>query len=547
MPVVTLYFERLTKLLGRKISKEKITSTLPFLGLDIEEQTLDHVNVEYSPNRPDFSTDYGVATGLQGLLEIKLDMPQLKIKKGTDTIRADLSVGKIRPYIVAIKAMGGKMDDETIRQIITMQEDLHNGIGRRRKKVSIGIHDLAKIKFPLVYKAVERTHRFVPLTSNTEMTISEILENTETGIAYSHLLEASKKVPVIVDSTGNTISFPPIINSKLTEVTSKSKDLLVEVTALDKTAAEDALAVVAYTLQTVGFKLYSVRISGSRNSTVSLESRKMLLDPSLVNDTLGLSVSPAVMVKSLRKNRLDARIKGKQILCLIPRYRTDIFGPIDLVEEVALGYGIQNLEPTLPPAKSAGQKNRVTVSLEAARNTMIGLGYSEVMNFGLVGKQIQYDLTKREPSGIISVSDSKSQEHQILRNSLLPGLVDTLSRNIHESYPQKIFETGTVFYRDNPINEEIHLACTSAHNDVSYTEIKSVLQSLLKSGFDIACTTKISQDPIFVEGRTADILVDGKKIGIIGELASGVLDNFKMRIPVAGFEIKLTGLIFDQT
>ncbi|MDE1815720.1 MAG: phenylalanine--tRNA ligase subunit beta [Thaumarchaeota archaeon] len=544
MPVVTLYFNRISKMLGRKVSKEKIISTLPFLGLDIEEETSDHINVEYSPNRPDFSTDYGVVTGLQGLLEIKLGMPLLKIKKGKNTIKVDSSVGKIRPYVVAIEAIGGKLDDETIRQIITMQEDLHNGIGRRRKKVSIGIHDLDKIKFPLVYKAVERTHRFVPLNSQNAMAISEILEKTETGVTYKHLLE-SNKVPIIMDLAGNTISFPPIINSKLTEVTSKSKNLLVEVTANDKNAADDVLAVVAYALQNAGFKLHSVRILGPRNSTPKLESRKMLLDPVLVNGMLGLDLTLSIMIKSLRKNRLDAKVKGKQILCLIPRYRTDIFGPIDLVEEVALGYGIEKMEYTIPPAKSAGQKNKTTVALEAVRDTMIGLGCLEVMNFGLVGKQTQYDMTKRDSSGIISVADSKSQEHQILRDMILPGLIDTLSRNIHEPYPQKIFETGTVFHRGNPIHEEIHLACASAYNEVSYTEIKSVLQSLLKSGFDIACTTKNSQNSLFIEGRTADILVNGKMIGTIGELSPQVLDNFKMRVPVAGFEIKLTGLIFD--
>jgi phenylalanyl-tRNA synthetase beta chain len=543
MPVVTLYFNRITKLLGSKVSREKIIYTLPFLGLDIEEETQDHINVEYSPNRPDFSTDYGIVTSLQGLLGIKLGAPQLGIKKGTHVIKADASVAKVRPYIVAIEALNGKMDDETIRQIITMQEDLHNGIGRKRKKVSIGIHDLNKIKFPLVYKTVEKTHRFIPLNLQDNMTVSEILDKTETGLAYRHLLGESKKVPVIVDSAQNTISFPPIINSKLTEVTTASKNLLVEVTATDKNAAEDALAVVSYTLQNAGFKLSSVRISGPRNSTPLLTSRKMLLDPVLVKNTLGLDMSASVMVKSLRKSRLDATVKGKQILCLVPRYRTDVFGPIDLVEEVALGYGIQNLEPTIPQAISAGQKNKVTVSLEAARSTMIGLGYSEVMNFGLAGKHTLYDLAKRDSSGMISVSDSKSQEHQILRNALLPGLVDVLSRNIHETYPQKIFEIGTAFYRDDPVGEEIHLACASAHNDVSYTEIKSILQSFLKSGFDVATTTKISSDPLFVQGRTADILVDGKKVGIVGELAPEVLDNFKLRIPVAGFEIKLTGLI----
>ena len=545
MPVVTIYFNRLEKILGRKISKEKILSTLPFLGLDIEEETSDHVNVEYSPNRPDFSTDYGIATGLEGLLGIQLGMPHLKIKKGTDAIRSDVSVAKVRPYIVAVEARNGSLDDETIKQIITMQEDLHNGTGRRRKKASIGFHDLDKIKFPLTYKTVERTHRFVPLNSQNEMTLSEVLEKTETGLAYNHLLEKNKRVPVIVDSIGNTISFPPIINSKLTEVTTKSKNLLIEITATDRNTAEDTLAVVAYTLQNAGFQLFSVRISGRKNFTPSLAAKNMLVDPSLVNSMLGLDLSIPAMIKSLRRSRLDAKAKGKQILCSIPKYRTDIFGPIDLVEEVALGYGIENLEPTISGTKSAGQKNRVTGLLEAVRSTMIGLGYSEVMNFGLVGKQNQYDMVKRNSSNMISVYDSKSKEHQILRDSLLPGLIDILSKNIHESYPQRIFELGTVFQRDHPINEKIHLGCASAHNDVSYTEVKSVLQSLLKSGFNVTCTTKIAQDSLFNQGRTADVFVKDSKIGIIGELASEVLDNFKLRIPVAGFEIKLTGLIFD--
>ena len=81
--------------------------------------------------------------------------------------------------------------------------------------------------------------------------------------------------------------------------------------------------------------------------------------------------------------------------------------------------------------------------------------------------------------------DSKSQEHTILRDSLLPRLLDNLSKNIHESYPQKLFETGTVFSTGNPIDETINLSGISAHQDANFTEIKSVLQSALKTGFDL--------------------------------------------------------------
>lgn len=543
MPVVTLYFDRIKKILGRSIPKGKIIDTLPFIGLDIEDETADHINVEYSPNRPDYSTDYGIVTGLQGLLGIKLGMPMLKIKNGKYSIKADPSVSKIRPYVTAIEARNGKLDDETIRQIITMQEDLHNGLGRRRKKASIGIHDLEKIKFPLYYKTVTREHSFVPLESDVSMTVKDILEKTETGKKYKNILEGHAKVPVIVDSDGKTISLPPIANAKLTEMNTKTRNLLVEVTATDKIAAEGVLAVVANTLQIAGFELYSVKITGAGNSTPILKSRDLVLEPELVNKTLGIEISNQLIVKSLKKSRLDAKLRGKKVVCTIPRYRTDIFGVMDLVEEVALGYGIQNLVPTMPESVSAGERNHTTKILETVRSVMIGLGYLEVMNFELTSKEILYDKTGRESSKIISVADSKSQEHIILRDMLLPGMMEVLSRNIHESYPQKIFEIGTVFEKDSPIKEEIHLSCLSAHKDVNFTEVKSVLQSLLKTGFNLSCNTVPQKEPMFVDGRTASIVVNDNKLGSLGEIDTKVADNFKLRTPVAGFEIKLTDLL----
>ena len=545
MPVVTLYFDRIKKILGRSIPKGKIIDTLPFIGLDIEDETADHINVEYSPNRPDYSTDYGIITGLQGLLGIKLGMPVLKIKNGKYSIKADPTVSKIRPYVTAIEARNGKLDDETIRQIITMQEDLHNGLGRRRKKASIGIHDLEKIKFPLYYKTVTREHSFIPLESDVSLTVKDILEKTETGKKYKHILEGNAKVPVIVDSDGKTISFPPIVNAKLTEMNTKTHNLLVEVTATDKNAAEGVLAVVANTLQIAGFELYSVKITGAGNSTPILKSRDLVLEPELVNKTLGIEISNQLIVKSLKKSRLDAKLRGKKILCTIPRYRTDIFGVMDLVEEVALGYGIQNLAPTMPESVSAGERNNITKALETVRSLMIGLGYLEVMNFELTSKEILYDKTGRDSSKIISVADSKSQEHIILRDILLPGMMEVLSRNIHESYPQKIFEIGTVFEKDSPIKEEIHLSCLSAHKDVNFTEVKSVLQSLLKTGFNLSCNTVPQKESMFVDGRTGSIVVHGKKLGSLGEIDAKVSDNFKLRMPVAGFEINLAGLISD--
>ena len=545
MPVVQLYHNRLQKLVGKKINKNKTISLLPFLGLDIEEQTNDYIRVEYSPNRPDYATDFGIALGLQGISGSKKGMQKLVIKKGNYSIKVDSSVRKVRPFVSAIVAKNGTLDDETIRQLITLQEDLHDGIGRRRKKTSIGIHDLDKISFPIKYTTTSKNHKFVPLEESRELSISNILENTDVGKQYGAILGNSTQVPIILDSEGKTISFPPITNSSNTIVSKNTKNILVEVTAIDKRAAEDTLSVVASTLQVAGFQLFSVKISGANNSTPLLKTKKMNLDVNLINKVLGLNLSSSAIASSLRKSRLDAVPKKNKIICTIPRFRFDIFGPMDLVEEVALGYGIENLKPSLPSSTSVGKKNGVTKQLDLLSSIMVGLGYTEALNSSLISKQIQNELTRRKDSNAIQVVESKSQENTILRDALIPGLLENLSKNIHEIYPQKLFEIGTIFSKGDPIAETLNLACVSTHKDANFTEIKSIIQSALKTGFNIECKTKTSSHPMFLEGRTAEILVKNKSIGLIGEIDKKVIENFKIRVPVIAFEIKLTGLIFD--
>ena len=438
MPVIELSYSRLQKLIG-KVSKKQISDSLPFLGLDIESEDKDLVRIEYSPNRPDYSTDIGIAIGLQGLLGIKTGLLKLTVKSSKNyTITVKPTVSKIRPFVTGIIAKNGKIDDKTIKQLMTMQEDLHFGIGRKRKKSSIGIHDLDKISFPLTYTTANKNHKFIPLNSEKELLISEIISDTETGKDYGHLLGQFSKVPIIIDSNKNTVSFPPIINAGITTVTTKTKNLFVEVTGINKEDAEDMLSVVATILQSAGFTLEIVQISGAKNSSPKLEERKISVDSSLINQTLGLDLSTPKIISSLKKSRLNAISKGKKIECTIPAYRFDIFGPMDLVEEVALGYGIQNFEPTVSPSQTIGQTNPISLHLKSLNQTMIGLGFLEALNSSLSSKRVLYDMVNRDSNDIISVLDSKSQEHTILRDSILPGLIENLSRNTLEFYPRMI-------------------------------------------------------------------------------------------------------------
>ncbi len=548
MPVVELNLNRIKKLISGNVTKKRIVDTLPFLGLDIESQVNDQIRIEYSPNRPDYSTDFGIALGLQGLLGIKKGIQKTNIKKqGNYEIKVDQSVSKIRPFVTGIIAKNGIIDDETIKQLMNMQEDLHFGIGRKRKKSSIGLHDLDKISFPLTYTTSTRSHSFIPLNTESENTIDQILSETEVGRDYGWILGDSKNVPIIVDAEGKTISFPPIINASVTTVTTKTTNLLVEVTSLDKDAAEDMLSVVVAILQIAGFDIVQLTVSGKKNGTPKLNSRTIQYSPKLTEQTIGLSLNQSTTISSLKKCRLDATQKGRNIQCVIPRYRFDIFGSMDIVEEIALGYGIDNIEPKLSPSQTLGEKSSMTKKLDRISKTVIGFGFTEALNSSLTSKKILFDLTNRDSSEMLSVLDSKSQEHTILRDSILPGLLENLSKNIHEPYPQKLFETGTVFSKSKPISETINLAGIIAHKESNYSETKSILQAILRTGFQIDTKTITSEDNVsmFANGRYADVFVGKKLIGNIGEFNSDVLDNFKIRTSITGFEIKLSGLIFD--
>ena len=548
MPVIELNLNRIKKIISGNVTKKRIVDTLPFLGLDIESQDGDKIRIEYSPNRPDYSTDFGIALGLEGLLGIKKGIQKTNIKKqGKFEIKVDPSVSKIRPFVTGVIARNGTINDETIKQLMNMQEDLHFGIGRKRKKSSIGLHDLDRISFPLNYTTSTRGHSFVPLNSESKHTIDQILSETEVGKNYGWVLGDSKNVPIIVDSEGTTISFPPIINASVTAVTTKTKNVLVEVTSLDKDAAEDMLSVVVAILQMAGFEIIQLTISGGKNSTPRLNSRKIQYDTRLTEQILGLNISTSAMASSLKKCRLDAIQKGTKIQCTIPRYRFDVFGPMDIVEEIALGYGIDNLTPKLSPSQKLGEKSLMTKKLEIVSKITVGFGFTEALNSSLTSKKILFDFLNRDSSQMISVIDSKSQEHTILRDTILPGLIENLSKNIHESYPQKLFEVGTVFSKAKPIHEAINLAGVIAYKESNYSEMKSILQSILKTGFKIDSKTKTPKDNVttFANGRHSDIFVGEKSVGTIGEINSDVLDNFKIRTSVVGFEIKLSGLIFD--
>jgi phenylalanyl-tRNA synthetase beta chain len=545
MPVVEFPVEDINRLYP-DYDLEYILNMLPFIGLDLEHQDDKNIRLEYSPNRPDFSTFYGIARALNGLLGKEMGIPKFEIfENSKNLINVDSSVLEIRPFIVGTVAKGHQLNNKTIKQIVSMQEDLHNGLGRKRSKASIGFHNLDNMDFPLEYTTAENLS-FIPLDNSSELTLTEILSNTEPGKKFGKLL-AESRYPVLRDSKGNVISFPPIINCEGTRIRDGVNNLFVEVTGIDKKAVYNVLDNIVATLADIGFKLETVIMQqgNTRDSfTANLNTSLPNIKTDYINKALGLSLSNEDIINCLRKSRLDATvIDSGTINCVIPNYRIDIFGPIDIVEEVAIGYGLYNMEPSLPEFRFNGNKSRQNYFFDKIRQAMIGMGLIENINFILSNKDTHFKKMNLDKPNFFTVNNSKSDEHDILRQSLLPSLLFSLSKNIHEEYPQKLFEIGPIFKPEKENFEKWNLCCVNAFNGVTFSEIKAVLQTLMEICFNVKFETKPSGNLSFVRGRSADIIYKGGVIGQIGEISPLLIDSFKIKMPVAAFELDLTELL----
>lgn len=549
MPVIEVYPERLSRFLGIEVDLKQLVNDLPWLATDIEDVEENFVKIEYNPNRPDFSSHPGIARAYAGFLEINLGYPEVNVAEPKIDFYFNEELKNIRGVLCSSVVRNIQLSEDDLREIINIQEVLHQGIGRNRRKVSIGIHDLDKIKPPVYYVAAdpEKTS-FKPLGTDRSMTLNQILNEVDKGVEYGYIIKSFDKYPLIIDSTGEVLSFPPIINSELTRLTPETRNLFIDVTALDEYYASRALNILLYALSDMGGSIEAVRIiyqDGSVKTYPDFKPREMDVEASYINSLLGENLNNTEIYRSLLKCRLSVKNDGENFHVGIPPFRVDIMHKVDLVEEVAIGYGLWRLTPTYPKSVTVGSKHPETILQDRVRMIMIGLGYTEVFNFIITSEEKNYHRVRRPVTERVVLANSSSMELTMLRDSLLPCLIWNLSVSRHEKYPQRIFETGPVVKTegDKGFSIRLSVAGVSAHSSASFSEAKAVVLSLLNNlGVEKPCFEK-SNDPLFTPGRVAKVFHEGKWLGVFGEIHPEVLELNGLENPAIGFEIELDSFI----
>jgi len=538
------------KIFEKEIGKidDKMQMRIAMFGTPVESVTNEEIEIEVFPNRPDLLSYHGFKKSFLAFLGKKTGLKNYKINKPEKDYKViiDSSVKDVRPYTCCAIVKGLKLDDDKIKELIDLQEKLHFTVGRKRKKLAIGIYPLEKIKLPITYKALEPDKiKFQPLESPREMSGLQILQRHPTGKDYAHLLAGKTKFPIFIDDNKNILSMPPIINSELTgKITTKTKDVFVECSGENYEILKKCLNIIVTTLNDMGGTIYQMELKGGKEKiTPNLSSEKMKISIENVNKLLGLELKEKEIKQFLERMGHNYNKQNVEI----PSWRTDILHEVDLIEDVAIAYGYENFAEEIPKISTIGKENPRETIKRKISEILTGLNMLEISNYHLTTKNdqiIKMGEQEKQSKSIIELEDSKT-EYTILRKDLTHYLLKIFAENVDSEYPQKIFETGKVFNLEGYKiieKENFSMAITPGN----FTEIKQILEYLFRM-INLEIKFQEPKDtPIhFIDGRCGEIILENKSIGFIGEIHPKILRNWKIKMPVALCEIELEN-IFEK-
>ncbi|TET00779.1 MAG: phenylalanine--tRNA ligase subunit beta [Hadesarchaea archaeon] len=545
MPSITVSYRDLCKLLGRRIGLKKLLGHLVMIGIDITEAAGDELKLEVAHNRPDLLSPEGVARVLKGFLGIEIGLPSYEPSASGVMVQVDRSVKPIRPFIAAGVVTKVKLIDEIVASLMQVQEKLHVSLCRNRRRGSIGVYDLDTIEPPVRYTTtLPDGIRFVPLEFNRELTPAQILREHPKGIEYGSITRGWSRYPLLVDSRGVVLSIPPIINSESTRVTSKTRQLFIDVTGEDERVANQSLTILMTGLAERGFELRSVAVKypGRRVRTPDLRPRRHRLSARNANEFIGLNLKPRGIAKIAERMRYGiADIWGDALTLLAPPYRSDLMHEVDIIEDIAIGYGYDQLEPTLPKVVTTGERTPIERLSERARRVLTGLGFMEAMTYTLTNLRTNFELMRARGEAV-EIANPVSEEYTIIRNSLLPCLLSVLRANRRNPLPQRVFEVGDVALLDEGAEtgaRNVRRAAAAVIGEgLGFTYIKAVAETLLRE-LGISHEVRPIEHSSFLEGRAAEFVSDGKSLGIVGEIHPEVILGFELEHPVVTFEFDL--------
>ncbi|MBN2363725.1 phenylalanine--tRNA ligase subunit beta [candidate division WOR-3 bacterium] len=551
MPKVTTDKNTLLSLIEKPMNIDRLKDLCWLAKAELTENAgSNEITLEFSDtNRPDLWSAEGLTRLINQFLSGKpkeytfLSEPHHRDKE----VIAEESVSAIRPYIGMFLCEIAPITDEILKDLIQTQEKLAENYGKKRKTVSIGIYPASIINFPVIYKAVIPSEiSFVPLGFENEMALDEILKKHPKGIEYAEILESKKIVPLMIDNKGEILSFPPVINSRRTgEVKVGDTYLAVEATGSDLSSVHLVLSIFAMNLSDRGGKITRMRTLYPGNQEAVFptdETEELSINIPQVNNLLGSEFGIEKISTNLRKMGFRSK-KGtfdNELIVTVPFYRRDIMHEVDIMEDIAIASDYNDFQPLMPESYTHGGLSPIQEKANVLRQVSIGLGFLEYMGNILTSSEIMKTCAGKH-SDPVEIANPMTAMFACLRDRLFPGLLLLESKNSKSLYPHLVFEAGETVkkYKEDgtlKTGTVFSIAYMISGPDSSFSEMHSVMQTLCDM-LSVELTLIEKNYWFFIPGRSAEVLLNGKESGFLGEVSPSILDVLGVRMPVVLSEI----------
>lgn len=590
MPTVSCDKEDLFNLLGRSYTTEEFDELCFDFGIELDEDNTDecqgderpHLKIEVPANRYDMLCIEGIAQALNEFLgNVEAPKYTLNPAKPVTSLTIKESTLPVRQYAASAILRNVTFDQRTYDSFIAFQDKLHTNLCRNRTLVAIGTHDLDTLQGPFTYEALKPEDiKFKPLNQEKVMNGHEIMEFYEKDKnlgKYLHIIKDSPVYPVMLDANRTVASMPPIINSDHSKITLNTKNVWIDVTGTDKTKTEIVINQIVAMFSRyckTPFEIEPLDIISEHNGqtriTPNIEPRIAKANISYINSCVGLDYSGDEIAKLLKRMALEATTSKTEegvIDVKIPITRSDVLHECDIMEDAAIGYGYNNLKKTKPKSDNLVAAplpiNKVADILRLASSQA---GYAEVLPLTLCSHDENFKFLRLQDDGTTAVKleNPKTIEYQVVRTTLLPGILKTIKENRKHSLPIKVFEAGDIVLKNPALERQAYNQRNWAAIYAGKTSGFEFVQGLLGKIMQTMRTTWLenpkeqkgrgywieedTENPTFFPGRGAKVFFrateggEDQHIGAIGVLHPEVMNSFE--IPYAASSVEINAEVF---
>ena len=636
MPTINLVRDHLFEAIGKTFTDHEFDELCFEFGVEVDKVSEEEVEftadgsrgkfvvyaIDIPANRYDILCLEGFARALRIFLNLEPTPTYHRIDpvNGRQKMYVEASTATVRPYVVCAVLRGVKFDKKRYKSFIELQEKLHQNVCRKRTYVAIGTHDLDTLQGPFYYRALApKDISFVPLTEPEGgkcFNGKELMDFYREDPLCKHLKPYTDIIydfpvyPVIYDSSpngGRVLSLPPIINGKHSRIQMHTENIFIECTGTDLTKCNIVLDTVVtmfseycsqkFTAEAVDI-IYrdSDGLGGKVDQvTPALSTRSVDTSVADINGTIGIDIGPERIVSLCNRMQLGPATFVKEtgkVRCTVPPTRSDVLHPVDVIEDVAIAYGFNNVELKIPQTLTVGKPLPINLFTDLLRAEIARAGYVEMLTHGLCSAAENFTHLRRPLGRAAALSNPANIEYEVVRTTLLPGAMKTLAHNKSISHKDgvKLFEfSDVVIPVDNAIGcenrrhfcaaysaltsgfEVIHglvdriMACAQiqpeagyAANSLTSDEIKSQ-KRVARSGMQYQ--VRPSQDALFFPGMGAEVVVTyldstsatqagvavgaEKVVGVLGVVHPEVLKNYEVAYPTTVCELNVEILMHD--